>query len=135
MQRQKNDKDWRFKKCSQTDRIFDGLKKDVITHVDDVALSALTLQQGVDRLRGETGSVVGIQYLRGNVATCPWSVVGFGFKCTLDTEDNVGVITIRGFSEQTMRFLNQALEEFKIMTSRVLSWIPQQWWWIDVAIL
>ena len=28
-------------------------------------------------------------------------------------EDNVGVITVRSFSEQTMRFLNQALEEFE----------------------
>ena len=95
---------------------------DIITQVDSVALSGLTLQQGVDRLRGETGSVVAIQYLRGEeirdmslvrsrvrIPNVHWTV-----------EDNVGVITIRSFSEQTMRFLNQALEEFDAQDLRGL---------------
>lgn len=87
---------------------------DIITQVDSVSLNELTLQQGVDRLRGETGSVVAIQYMRADqliemslvrsrvrIPNVHWTV-----------QDDVGVITIRSFSEQTMRFLNQALDEF-----------------------
>ena len=88
---------------------------DIITQVDSVALNGLTLQQGVERLRGETGSVVAIQYIRDEqvrdmslvrsrvrIPNVHWTI-----------EDGVGIITIRSFSEQTMRFLNQALEEFE----------------------
>lgn len=92
-----------------------GLKEgDIVTSVDDVPLGALTLQQGVDRLRGETGSVVSIQYLREEqvrdmslvrgrvrIPNVHWAI-----------QDNVGIITIRSFSEQTTRFMEQALEEF-----------------------
>ncbi len=87
---------------------------DIISNVDQVALSALTLQQGVDRLRGETGSIVHIQYHRGEqirdmslvrgrvrIPNVHWTV-----------QDDVGVITIRSFSEQTTRFMEQALKEF-----------------------
>ena len=92
-----------------------GLKEgDIVTSVDDIPLGALTLQQGVDRLRGETGSVVSIQYLRDEqvrdmslvrgrvrIPNVHWTI-----------QDNVGIITIRSFSEQTTRFMEQALEEF-----------------------
>ena len=89
-------------------------EKDVITHVDSIALSALTLQQGVDRLRGETGTDVGIVLVREGerkemeltrarvrIPNVHWSV-----------EDAIGVITIRNFSEQTMSWIEMALQEF-----------------------
>ena len=87
---------------------------DIITQVDNVALNGLTLQQGVDRLRGETGSVVSIQYVRDEQLR-DMSLVRSRVRIPnvhWTTQDNIGVITIRSFSEQTMRFLNQALEDF-----------------------
>ena len=90
-------------------------EKDVITHVDSIALSALTLQQGVDRLRGETGTDVNIAFLREGerkdmeltrarvrIPNVHWSV-----------EDSIGIITIRNFSEQTMSWIEMALQEFE----------------------
>ena len=90
-------------------------EKDVITHVNAIALSALTLQQGVDRLRGETGTDVTIVYLREGerkeieltrasvrIPNVHWSV-----------EDSIGIITIRNFSEQTMSWIEMALQEFE----------------------
>ena len=92
-----------------------GLKEgDVVTRVDDVPLGALTLQQGVDRLRGETGSVVSIQYLREDQVR-DMSLVRGRVRIPnvhWTTQDTVGIITIRSFSEQTTRFMEQALEEF-----------------------
>ena len=88
---------------------------DIITQVDSVALNGLTLQQGVDRLRGETGSVVAIQYIR-NEQVRDMSLVRSRVRIPnvhWTIEDGVGIITIRSFSEQTMRFLNQALEDFE----------------------
>ncbi len=93
-----------------------GLREgDIITQVDQVSLAALTLQQSVDRLRGETGSVVAIQYLREEqvrdmslvrarvrVPNVHWTI-----------QEDVGIITIRSFSEQTSRFLEKALESFE----------------------
>ena len=58
---------------------------DVITSVDDVPLAALTLQQGVERLRGETGTAVHIEYVRDEVRedlADPCS--GSNPQCTLD---------------------------------------------------
>jgi C-terminal peptidase prc len=94
-----------------------GLKEnDIITHVDGVSLSALTLQQGVSRLRGEVGTRVDITIQRGEISintvlvrdhvrvpNVHWSI----------QQDDIGVITIRNFSEQTMSWVNQALNEFK----------------------
>lgn len=90
-------------------------ESDVITHVDSIALSALTLQQGVDRLRGETGTDVQIGFQRGEdrknmeltrarvrIPNVHWAI-----------EDSVGVITIRNFSEQTMNWTEMALQEFE----------------------
>lgn len=93
-----------------------GLKEgDVILSVDDVPLGALTLQQGVDRLRGETGTAVHIEYLRGDVQE-KISLIRAQVRIPnvhWTIQDSMGIITIRNFSDQTMRFMDQALEEFK----------------------
>lgn len=93
-----------------------GLKEgDVILNVDDISLGALTLQQGVERLRGETGTAVHIEYLRGDVQE-KISLIRARVRIPnvhWTIQDDMGIITIRNFSDQTMRFMEQALEEFK----------------------
>ena len=88
---------------------------DVITSVDDVPLAALTLQQGVERLRGETGTAVHIEYVRDEVKE-KISLIRARVRIPnvhWTVQDEMGVITIRNFSDQTMRFMEQALQEFK----------------------
>lgn len=87
---------------------------DIITFVDGVSLAALTLAQGVDRLRGEAGSVVRLDYLHmdaQHTATLTRATVRIP-NVHWKVQDNVGIITIRNFSEQTMLWMEKALEEF-----------------------
>ena len=87
---------------------------DIITFVDGVSLAALTLAQGVDRLRGEAGSVVRLEYLHMDTqytATLTRATVRIP-NVHWKVQDNVGIITIRNFSEQTMLWMEKALDEF-----------------------
>ena len=87
---------------------------DIITFVGGVSLAALTLAQGVDRLRGEVGSVVRLEYLHmetQHTATLTRATVRIP-NVHWKVQDNVGIITIRNFSEQTMVWMEKALEDF-----------------------
>jgi C-terminal peptidase prc len=104
-------------------------KGDLIVTVDGGSLRGLSTEQGVNRLRGESGTPVEIEYYPN------WSVQkkeeGFELqqldkkksqliRSTVripnvhwEIKDNIGIVTIDNFSQQTNRFLYEALEQFE----------------------
>ena len=92
------------------------LTDDIITHIDGASIKGVTVQQGVERIRGKSGSQVQLTISRGDES--------IGMTLTRRTvripnvrwrmeDGGVGVIQIESFSEQTSRFLQKALREFK----------------------
>ena len=104
-------------------------KGDLIVNVDGGSLRGLSTEQGVNRLRGESGTSVEIEYYPN------WSVQSKEDDFDLqkiakkkvqlirstvripnvhwEIKEDIGILTIDNFSQQTNRFLHEALEDFK----------------------
>ena len=102
---------------------------DLIISVDGGSLRGLSTEQGVNRLRGDSGTPVQIEYVQNwaeehekenfdiqqlqhkqvqlvrstvRIPNVHWQI-----------QNDIGIITIENFSQQTNRFLYEALEEFE----------------------
>jgi C-terminal peptidase prc len=102
--------------------------EDVITHVDGASIQGLTVEQGVERLRGEKGTSLSVTVQRPK-RTEEAVVEGEDFDL-LDyslvranvripnvkwrmEDDGIGYISIENFSEQTYTWLERALRELE----------------------
>ena len=93
------------------------LSGDLITAIDGEAVSGLTLNQAVDKMRGAVGTSVVLKIMRGKAKD------GQDFKLTRaviqiksvrnEIKDDVGYIRITQFNEQTFDGLKQAMQKFQ----------------------
>ena len=92
------------------------MAEDIITHVDGSSIRGVTVKQGGQRLRGTPGTRVEVQLLRGD-QVLKKTIVRRYFRIPnlhwTFQDDGIGVIKIKSFSNQTMRWLKQALAEFE----------------------
>jgi carboxyl-terminal processing protease len=93
---------------------------DLISHIDGVPVLGLTLNQAVDKMRGDVGSSITVTVIRGNQD--PFDVTMKRAVITLKSvrwemePNNIGYIRITSFSEQTDSGLKTALSAIKSAT-------------------
>jgi len=89
---------------------------DLISAIDDESVQSMTLNQAVDKMRGQVNSSVKISVLRGakkekvdfNITRAVIQIKSVRFR----TEDDVGYIRITQFNEQTYDGVKQAMQKF-----------------------
>ena len=90
---------------------------DLISHIDGDPVLGLTLNQAVDKMRGEVGSAITLTVIRGSQD--PFDVTMKRAVITLKSvrwemePNNIGYIRITSFSEQTDSGLKSALQAIK----------------------
>jgi carboxyl-terminal processing protease len=90
---------------------------DLISHIDGVPVLGLTLNQAVDKMRGEVGSSITVSVIRGSQD--PFDVTMKRSVITLKSvrwemePNNIGYVRITSFSEQTDSGLKTALSAIK----------------------
>jgi carboxyl-terminal processing protease len=89
---------------------------DLISAIDDESVQSMTLNQAVDKMRGQVNTSVKISVLRGakkekvdfNITRAVIQIKSVRFH----TEDDVGYIRITQFNEQTYDGVKQAMQKF-----------------------
>jgi len=89
---------------------------DLISAIDDESVQSMTLNQAVDKMRGQVNTSVKISVLRGakkekvdfNITRAVIQIKSVRFR----TEDDVGYIRITQFNEQTYDGVKQAMQKF-----------------------
>jgi carboxyl-terminal processing protease len=93
---------------------------DLISHIDGDPVLGLTLNQAVDKMRGEVGSSITLTIIRGNQD--PFDVTMKRAVITLKSvrwelePNNIGYVRITSFSEQTDSGLKSAIAAIKTAT-------------------
>ena len=99
------------------------LSGDLIVGIDGDAVSGLTLNQAVDKMRGAVGTAVTLKILRPDSKDAVASKDGKDFKLTraviqiksvkFEEKDDIGYIRITQFNEQTFDGLKSAMDKFQ----------------------